>query len=169
MSSYFANIVEQLTSTKVRKFANELAKPFAQVPHLPKGIVEFLVMIAPWLVGLAGVVGAVSGLSLVLNAAGLYSSMWMQFAGFSRAYFLVIGVLELASAGLLLLAFTPLKERKMAGWLLLLWNLGLSIAQNTVSVLAGYGMISMGSLLWVALSAVVIAYFLFEMRSQYSK
>lgn len=167
MSSFPQNIVDKLTSTEARKYVDQLEPTFRKAPRLPKGLVEFLVTIAPWLAGLAGVFGAFSGLGMVLNGLGIGVNWWMRFAGFSSAYFLVMGVFQLLSAGLLLLAFTPLRERKQTGWLLLFWNMVVSVAQSAVGLVFGYAALSVGGLLWMALWLVIGLYILFELRSQY--
>lgn len=167
MTGYFEELTAKLTGKPAQKFADQLAPTFAQAPHLPAGLVEFLASIAPWLVGLGGILGVFSGLGMVLNAVGLGSNWWMRLAGYSQLYFLAVGVLQLASAVILLMAFSPLKARKQAGWLLLGWNMVVNIAQTVVGVAFSMGMMGAGSLIWSAVGMLIAAYVLFELRSQY--
>lgn len=158
-------VVDSLTSKSVRDFIDQLAPTFKNAPHLPKGFVAFLANIAPWLSGLGGVLGILSGLSMISSGLGWQMSMWSTLVGFSPAYFVVVGVLQLVAAVIALLAFKPLKDRSLTGWVLMFWGVAISILQSLAGVVFGYGV---GSLIGMVIGLLISLYFLFEMRQEYS-
>ncbi len=169
MSGFPQSIVDQLTSKQVRNLADQLATTFKNVPHLPTGLTQFMASVAPWLVGLGGVFGAFSGIGMVFSGLGLSRSWWMQYAGYSQTFFLIAGILQLVSAGILLLAFSPLRAKKQTGWLLLFCNMGVSVAQSVVGMLFSFGAFSIGSLLWTAIGVMLGLYILYEVRSEFAE
>jgi hypothetical protein len=158
-------VIDSLTSKSVRDMIDTIAPTFKSAPHLPKGFVEFLANIAPWLTGLGGVLGVLSGLSLISSGMGWQASVLSQFAVVSPAYFLVIGILQLVAAVIMLLAFKPLKDRKVEGWILMFWNMAISVVQSIVAVVFGLGI---GSVIGAAIGLAIGLYVMFEMRGEYS-
>lgn len=165
MSEMTSNLTTTLTSKKVTDIIAQLEGPFKNRPHLPKGIVDFLVMIAPWLAGIGGVLGIFSGLNLLSSGLGFGVNPAMQILGLSPMYFLISGVFQLAIAGILLLAFRPLQSRQKTGWILMFWTIGLNVLQNIVGAMLAYTMIA--SLLVIAVGVIIGLYILFEMKSAY--
>lgn len=168
MPEFSQTVVDKLTSKQVRKLVTQLEPTFKTLPHLPKGLVDFIVSVAPWLVGLGGVLGILAGLGMITSAVGFSSSFWMNVRGVTLTHMLVLGVLQLLSAGILLLAFSRLKDKQYTGWLLLFCHLGLGIVQQAVTVLFSFGSIYMGSLLWTVVGVLLGLYILFEVKSKYS-
>lgn len=157
-------VISQLTSKEAMKLITQLENVFKTLPHLPQGIVEFLVKIAPWfalLGGVFGILGALSALSAGLGMTGY--SAWMQLAGFSSIYFLVNGAFQLVAAALLLLSFKYLKERALTGWVLVFWEMvvsaGMMIALLVLS--GGFGLSGFVGIL-------IGFYILFELKSSYT-
>lgn len=154
-------MLASLTDKKARDLSDQVGNVFKDVPHLPKSWVEFLAKIAPWLVGLGGLTSLLGGFSSVLGG-GAFNQMMYRYAGIGRNYFLVSGVFSILVGVLLLLAFSPLKDRKMDGWMYLFWVQALGIVQ-TVVLLAYFGGGWLGSILGI----IIGLYILFEMKSAY--
>jgi hypothetical protein len=159
-------IVAVLTGKSVTRIIDKLASAFKGLPHLPKGMVNFLVSVAPWLAGLGGVLGTISGLKLLGNWLGWGAKWWLQLAGLSPTYFLLIGLLQLLGGIVLLLAFNPLKERQLTGWTLLFVNMAIGLTQSLVALVYTY--MAGGSLLGTLLGLVIGLYFLFEVKGAYA-
>jgi hypothetical protein len=156
-------LINSLTSKKVTDAIDQMAPPFKNLPHLPKGVVDFLVSVSPWLAVVGGALSALSGLQLLSSGMGMRSSWWMELAGVSPTYFLVTGIIQLLSAAVLLLAFKPLQMKQKAGWVLMFWSMALSVVQMLAGVALGYGVSVVGMVLGLAIGL----YLLFELRSSY--
>lgn len=161
-----AFVTDTLAGESVKKLTDQIGDVFKGVPHLPKGLVEFFVKVAPWAALLWGIVQAMGSFSLLNQGLGGGSAMqrWAyDIAGFDRTYFLVIGIIGLVSAALLLLAFKHLRERVMTGWMLLFWNMVVSIAG------AAFGLLyATSGVIWTVFWILVGLYVLFEMRPYYN-
>ncbi len=160
------NVPAFFTSKSVTDAINQIRPVFKGVPHLPKGLVGFLAAIAPWLAGLGGVLGVFSGLNMLSMGLGISSNVWYELAGFDSEYFLVSGVLQLASAAVLLWAFKPLKARQKAGWILMFWSMAISILQNLALVIL-LGNFATNSLLGTVIGLAIGLYILFEVEGEY--
>lgn len=57
MSDY----TEKLTDSQAMGFIDQVGSVFSSLPHLPAGVVEFLVKIAPWMALLSAVLGFITG------------------------------------------------------------------------------------------------------------
>jgi hypothetical protein len=155
-------MLEQLTSPQAMKLIAQVEQPFKGLPHLPKGLVDFLVGIAPWLVGLGGVLSIIGGLSLLGNTSGMQSNMWMQLAGISPAYFLLSGVISLVSGALMLMAFKPLKNKELKGWVYMFWLELINVVQMAVGVAFGAS-----SIVGMVIGLAIGFYILFELKPSY--
>ncbi len=150
----------------VNKQAQEMIKPiedvFKSLPHLPKGLNEFFVKIAPWLTGLGGIFGILGGLSS-LSGGGAASKFLSNFVGVSSTYFLLSGLVSIVSGVLLLFAFNHLRNKKIEGWMLLFWSDVLAIVQSVLSIVyVGSGIVS--SVIGLAIGF----YILFEIKPFYN-
>ncbi len=157
-------MLEQLTGPQAMNLISQIEKPFKGLPHLPKGLIDFLVGIAPWLVGIGGILSILAALSSFGVATGMQSAnVWMRYvAGISPIYFVLTGVFELVMGGLMLMAFNPLKNKMMKGWVYMLWLQLLSIAQMVVGVFfASSGLVSL------VISVAIGLYVLFEVKPAY--
>ncbi|MFC1653509.1 hypothetical protein ACFL1M_01530 [Patescibacteria group bacterium] len=158
--------MKQLTGKKAMVLVKKIEGPFKGLPHLPKGLVDFLVSVAPWFVGLAGLMGVWGGLSS-LFWSGRRGLMWEyveRFSGISNTYFVLTAVISILSGVLMLMAFSHLKNMKLEGWMLLFWANVLAILQSVLGIVFAYGGI-VGTLL----SALFGFYFLFEVKPKYKK
>ncbi len=154
-----------LTSKKVRGWTDKIGEPFENLPHLPQGLVDFIVKVAPWFVAIGGVFSLLGSLSSLRLAFGRSPAQrWInEFTGFNSTYYLIMAVVQIAYAWLALQAFKPLKERKFEGWLYIFWSNILGLIQTIVGfVYAG------GSPVMIALGVALGFYVLYEVRSEYN-
>lgn len=79
-------------------------------------------------------------------------------------YFLSMILLTISSV-MLLVSASGLKARQKDGWNLLFYALLLNAAYGVVRLFAGYG--GFGALLWAAVTTVIAAYFIFQVRDQF--
>ena len=160
-----ASVLDRLNDKQAKATVASVEKIFKGLPHLPKGIVNFFVTIAPWVAGFAGVVGIMGGLSLLFSPMNFFRmDAFMRMAGYSGGYFAIMGVIQLASSTLLLLAFNHLKNKKMLGWMYLFWANVVGVVSSIVSVMVGGG-----TIVGVIISTFIGFYILFEMKGGYKK
>lgn len=156
--------LNNLTNKQAQSLIKPLEKSFKSLPHLPRGIVDFIVGITPWLVLLGGVFSVLGAVSLLLSSftTSTFMGQFMRYYQYSRSYFLVSSISELIMGGLLLLAFKPLQNRKIAGWMLLFWVNVVSLVHQGFTLFMGYH-----SILGFVISAVIGFYLLFELKPSY--
>lgn len=133
---------------------------FKGLPKLPAGIIDFLVMIAPWLslvFGILGLLGTVSALGL-MGAAMPYAKMY-GVGNTGINYIAVIG--GLVSSVLTLVAFPGLKAMKMNGWMMLFWSQVVGVATSVLAVATGA--FNVGGII----GAIIGFYILFQVKSRY--
>lgn len=133
---------------------------FKGLPKLPAGIIDFLVMIAPWFAlvfGILGVLGTISALG-VMGMTLPYANM---YGGVDTGinYIAVIG--GLISSVLTLLAFPGLKALKMNGWMMLFWSQVVGIVTTVLGILIGA--INIGGII----GALIGFYILFQVKHRY--
>jgi hypothetical protein len=153
-------MLDKLTDKEAVNFANKVQEPFKSLPHLPKGLVEFFVKIAPWLALLGAVLGLISAplVAFVGGLATLFTLSPLYLVG------TVLGaLLILLNSVILFMAFKPLKEREMKGWMLLFWSHMIGIAEGLLGLLNNQS----GSFISTVLGIVIGLYFLFEMKPFY--
>ena len=157
-------MIDKLTGKEATGVVKSVEGVFKGLPHLPKGFVDFLVSIAPWLTGLAGVMSVYGGVtSLFMSGRRNELMMYIdRYAGVNTAYFTVLGVFALLVGVLYLMAFKPLKAMKMTGWMYLFWGNVLGIAQGIASLLFGFG-----GIVGTVIGAAIGFYFLFEVKARY--
>jgi len=144
-----ASILDKLTDAEALTFIDRVAEPFKTLPHLPKGITEFLVTISPWLIllYLVGEVFVIFGslASLVVDP--------------------VFGVVRLVTAFvlafLLLSAFSPVKNREIKGWVYLFWIELIGVVEILINAVSG----RYSSMVGTVIGLLIGLYILFEMRS----
>lgn len=157
-------MLDKLTGKEAVGLVKSFEGVFKGLPHLPKGVVDFLVSIAPWLVGLGGVMSLFSGISS-LFLTGRRSELWMymdRYAGVNSTYFTVVAVFALVVGALYLMAFKPLKDMKITGWMYLFWGNILGIAQGLAGIVFGFG-----GIIGTVIGAAIGFYFLFEVKPRY--
>jgi len=145
---------------KTKKLLKPLADVYAKAPALPVSAKDFLVMVAPWaalILGVLALLGSISGLGLF----SMFSSVAYMYAGAGYStFFLLSAVVGIVEGVILLLAFVPLRKRKIRGWNLLVWSEVLGVVGAVVSL-------SVGSIVWAVVVAAIAFYLLFQMESYY--
>jgi hypothetical protein len=146
------NSLNQLTKT--------LDEYYAKLPVLPKGVNDFIVSVAPWLALIFGVLAILSGVAAfgflsVLSpfAAVVGAGGYAITAILSSVVLLVQGVIEL-------LAFSPLRKRKVMGWNLMFYSLILSVVSSVVA-LSAFSVVSS------LVGALIGYYILYQVKSYY--
>ena len=156
-------IISFMTSKEVKNQINNLGKIFENLPHLPKKVVEIIVKITPFFVLLGAIGLAVSGLQNIFgfNRINHWFSYWVNVP---HVYFYILGIIELLTAIIFFMAYAPLRDRKINGWMLLFWTTALEVVGDVVDILFAYGGL-IGSLIGLAIGL----YLLFEMRPFYEE
>jgi hypothetical protein len=149
------NYISQLTKT--------LDEYYAKAPVLPTNIKELLVSFAPWLALLGGVFALLSGFSL-FGLLGLATSVMPYAVAAGVGGFAITAILSLVVllvAGVIdLLAFAPLKAKKVKGWNLMLYAMLIYVLSSVVT-LRPFDVVS-------ALVGFLIGYyFLYQVKSYY--
>jgi hypothetical protein len=143
---------------------NDLAKTldqsYAKLPALPKGVNDFIVSISSWLALIFGILAILAG----INAFGALSFM-SPFAAFAgvRGYVwtTIIATVILFVQGVIeLLAFSPLKAKKIRGWNLLYYSLILSVVSSIITL-------NVSSVLSSIVGALIGYYILYQIKSYY--
>lgn len=157
----------EMLDAQTKTLVRPLEDAYAKLPMLPVGVKEFIVKIAPWLSLILGVL-AVLGFAFGLLGVGLLAAVApLGVAGrVSLSGLLIIPtVLGLVAGVMYLLAFQPLKVRKLRGWNLMFWITVLGLVSSLVSSSLVY--FSAFSIVWAVLWWLVGLYFLFQVKSYY--
>lgn len=155
--------LSMLTDAKARGLVAQIEEPFRKLPHLPQGLVNFLVSIAPWLVGLGGLFSLFGGISSILNSSN--SAMWGWVAPLVQinpTYFILTGIVSILMGILYLLAFAPLRRREIEGWLFMFWAAILGIVQSLIGVAFAFT-----NIVGVVIMTLIGFYILFELKKEY--
>ncbi|MBW7955655.1 hypothetical protein H3C66_02880 [Patescibacteria group bacterium] len=155
-----ADYTEKLTDAKAMGFIDQVGDVFKGLPHLPSSIVDILVKIAPWLALLGGVLGLIAG--PLIGILGSLGSI-MTLSPYFMFVTIVTMVVTLANSILLLMAFSPLRQQMMRGWVFLFWAQLLSVVDIVLSLLQGQTASIVGGLIGLAIGF----YILFEIRGSY--
>ena len=142
-----------------------LLDPFGSLPKLPKGFMEFLVKLAPWLVGLSGILQVLSGLQQLLGQNVIFNMMSDFLPGLSRNYLLISGLFSLIIGLMYLVSFAPLKKRSFDGWMLMFAAFWLGLLESVVFI-AMYGT---SGIIGTSIGALIGLYFLYQLRPFYKK
>ncbi len=129
---------------------------FMKLPPLPPQVREFLVMIAPWVSLILGVLGVLGSLA-AFGISTVASPLIAMGGGIHAAGGLIVAsIISLLSSILLLVAVPGLMKRRLQGWTFLFWSevLGLVGAVVTLSIV---GVVF--SIIWL--------YVVFQMKSYY--
>ncbi len=159
---------DQLHSKEAMSFIKKFEDVFKGLPHLPKGFINFLVSIAPWLTGLGGIFSILGGLGsfTAQESVNRFAGMMEMYGAFTvnPMYYYIAGILSLVAGVLMLAAFNPLRERKLEGWTFLFWINMISITETVVGIAFGVdGLV--GSIIGILIGL----YFLFELKPAYDK
>jgi len=155
-----------LTNKKAQELIAKVEDPFKQLPHLPQSITDFFVKIVPWgaaLGGIFSVTGAITNfrLGFGMNTVG---RVMRHYLGVNSAYFLLSAVIMLVLAFLAFKAFTPLRERKIEGWIYIFWSNIVSVIHSILGLIF-ISQSAIGSIVGVLIGF----YLLFEIKASYEK
>jgi hypothetical protein len=153
--------LEALGVFKVVKYIENVLEP---LPNIPETWKAYLVKSLPMVALLSGIIAAMTSVSV---ASFLFSKS-PQLAFYKDAYFSYGGTYSLGTTASLVsnvvsmwfyfTAYSPLSTRKLKGWLKLFW---------VACIQAGSSVISFR--VQGVLGVLVSIYFLFQIKSQYSK
>jgi hypothetical protein len=156
-----SGMLDKLMEKDSMKFIDQVGEVFKSLPHLPDGIVEFFVKVAPWLALLGAILTLLTGPLAAL--LGTFASL-VTLSPLVLVGTIVTLVLSLAQVVLLFMAFNPLKNRELKGWVYLFWSEMVSVATSVVLAVAW---MNFGSLIGTVIGTAIGLYILFEMKSKY--
>lgn len=154
---------------QLHSLEESLARVFKDLPHLPKGLRDWLVENAWWIVIIGVILGAIGVLGL-LPTLLVGSAFVSYYAGaMAGGSLMVSGLVSIAVLVLTIvieaMAIQPLKAKKKRGWDLLFLASLIGIAGSLVSAVVGGNII--GGLVGTAIGAAIGFYILFELRGHY--
>ncbi len=155
----------KMTDKKALVLITKIGEPFAELPHLPQSLIDFFVDIAPWGVGLGGFFSITSAITSIKFGLGMnpISKFVNFYTGVSPLYFFLTGALQLLIALIAFKAFTPLKDKKLVGWIYIFWSNIVAL----FSSLLGFIFIN-GSGVGLLIAIAISWYFLFEIKPAYA-
>jgi len=145
---------------KIKELLKPLKELYVKAPALPKNATDVLVSVAPWIAlvfGALAVLAGIGGLG-IFTAFSPLASMYAG-AGFS-VLLLVSAVVAIVEGAVMVLAFAPLKNRKVRGWNLLVVSEVLAVLSSVVSL-------RVGDVVWALVGAAIAFYILFQVESYY--
>ncbi len=155
------NLQPVLSHPTLQKADQELEAVFKKAPHLPKKVTAILAKIAPYLVLVSGLFLITGGLRSVLGARD-FQKIFEFWTGIPPVYFYLTGFLQIIAGGLSVMAYKPLKNRHLDGWLILLLLTGLTLIMNVISIF-----FFRDGLFGLLLSLLISLYVLYELKSEY--
>lgn len=159
-------LIDTMSNKDAMKVINDLEARYKGLPHLPKGLVDFLVQIAPY-------ASVISGIILLLSAVqSLTTNIDPELAayiGYSNNQKYLMAIEYLILGGLALWSFSYLKARSMTGWLIMFWSVIIQIIFSFVIALMFGASAIVGAFISVVLMFLLSLYFLFEVKPHYSK
>ena len=145
---------------KTKELLKPLKDVYAKAPALPTNARDVLVSIAPWLALVFGVLAVLAGIG-GLGLFTAFSPLAYMYAGAGVSTLLLVSaVVAIVEGGVMVLAFMPLKARKVRGWNLLVWSEVLAILSSVVSL-------RVGDVVWALVGAAIALYILFQIESYY--
>lgn len=148
---------DRLMGKESLSIINKIQETFSTLPHLPQGIVQFLLKIAPWLALLSGIIGLITGIALGISIPVYFSQGPMLLI-----VTVLTVIITIVNSVLLLYAFTPLKGRELKGWVFLFWSEALGIIESVLNIFHG------GSAVGTIIGAIIILYVLYEIKPFYT-
>lgn len=150
-----------------------------QMPALPVGLKKWLVKYLPWINLVLGVLTAFAALGLWRAAhtvnelvdyanqlSAAYGGPTNQVADLSVFFWVALAVL-VVEAVLYIAAFPGMRDKKKSGWNLLFYALLINLAYGFFVMFTNYG--SVGSFIGAIIGTAIGGYFLFQIRSSYTK
>lgn len=145
----------------VKGLDSELEKIFKSAPHLPKKVVDVLVKIAPYLVLVSGLFMITGGLRSIFDVGSL-NRIHTYFMGTPSIYFYLVGILQILTGVVSVMAYKPLKENDLQGWYMLFCLTLLELVMNLLSIF-----FLRGGLIGLLISLVLSFYILYEVKPAY--
>ena len=163
----------------VRNLEKSLGELFKDLPPLPKNAKETLAGVWPWLALIFGVLQLAAAWSLwrlfdrvqpyadlVNTYSQYYGGATVGYSSFEKTMIYVAIAMLVVQGLIMLMAFSPLKDRLKRGWDLIFLSLLLSVAYAVVTIfLDGRGV---GSFIFSLLMTAVGLYFMFQLKDLYS-
>ncbi len=150
-----------------------------QMPALPVGLKKWLVKYLPWINLVLGVLTALAALGLWRSAhrvnelvdyanqlSAQYGVPGAQAQDLSIFFWFALIVLAV-EAVLYIAAFPGMRDKKKSGWNLLFYALLINLAYGFIVMFTDYG--GVGSFIGAIIGTAIGGYFLFQIRSSYSK
>lgn len=148
-------------------------------PKLPEGFKKWLVKYLPWITVIIGVLTLLATLSLwraghTVNELVDYANQLSQAYGgesvsaskLGVGYWLALITLA-AEAILYIAAFPALRQHKKSGWDLMFYALLVNVAYGFFAIFTSYA--GVGNFIGSLIGAAIGGYFLFQIRSSYTK
>lgn len=146
-----------------------LADVNKKLPALPVKAVDVLVMIAPWMAlifGVLGVLGALTGLSALIGLSFIALPMMGAYGAVALGPIAMVSLALLAVSSVLeLMAFSGLKKEKYVGWKWLFYSMIVGVVSTVVGIVLNLS--TGGFPLWGVIWTLVGFYFLFQIKSRY--
>lgn len=142
------------------QLTKSLDQYYAKVPALPTNIKELIVTLAPWL-ALAGAFFAVLGAwSLYSVMTSPFVAMVARFGGVNNITWILSAVILVVTAVIYVMAFSPLRAKKVKGWNLMFYAIIVYVVSDIVTL-------SVGSIVMGVIGALIGYYFLYQVKSYY--
>jgi hypothetical protein len=133
-----------------------MEKWFAGLPPLPKGGRDFIIMVAPWVALIGGILKVLGGVS----AFGFWTAYAPAMFAYGRVgiggFWYLYPILGLISGALLLASFSGMKGAKMSGWRLFFWSVIVAIVSAVLTFDVGSVIVSL-----------IVFYLMFQVKSHY--
>lgn len=156
----------------VTKLEKKAADWYKGAPHLPLNGRKWLTANIWWITLIGAIVGAlsiitvISGTFLVGFLATVYGGpVGAAVAGFGAIVILLALLFSIASTAVTAMAISPLKAKQKRGWTLLFISVLIQVAAAAVHLVFTFNIFD---LIWSLLFAALGAYFLFEIRDDFS-
>ena len=145
---------------KTKELLKPLKDVYAKAPALPKSADDVLVSLAPWLALIFGILAVLTGIG-GLGLFTAFSPLAYMYAGAGFSALLVVSaVIVIVEGVVMLLAFMPLRARRVRGWNLLVWGEGLAILGSLITL-------RVGDVIGALIGAAIAFYILFQVESYY--
>lgn len=164
----------------MQKLEKSLEDVYKNTPALPKSFKDLLVQLAPWLTLAGGIFSVLSvywiwqwahTASVLTEYVNTISVMYGRGETISNrmSFWVWLSLIVVAVQGIVyLMAFNPLRERKVSGWRLLFYVAVINVAYGVVSAFTSYGSGGFGNFILGLIGSAIGLYFLFQIKGLYS-
>lgn len=156
-------LLDTMSNKEVMKLISQLQDTFKGAPHLPKGLTDVLVKIAPYLAAIGGIFSILGGLQMIFGMNTAYEML--ATLGISNNYRYISGIEQIIVGALGVWSYTYLKAQSMTGWLMMFWSMIIYTVFSIISVFFfGYA-----TLIGLVIGLLIGMYVLFELKPYYGK